>query len=124
METVIGINNLKDKYREAKIRSGDMRGMTAHSRFTLAVQFGINPMQVAFDSISPKEGKIEIEASIWIGESSYGSAYSLKNLIDEINSIKDEPGEIEIQLVKLAWNKYGTDADRSNIGNSFIFKHK
>lgn len=120
-EIIIGIDALKDKWREAKLRAGDMRGLGHQNRFVLAKQFGISEMQVAFNSVAPNNGKIEIEASLEIDGDYAGSVYTLNDLLDEMATVKDKA---EIQLIKVKWNKQGTDADRSNVIKYFIYKNK
>lgn len=111
METVNGYKELKDKWLYCKMKAGDMRGLKS-SRFEMAARLGIAAYEVAFNSIAPKEGKVEIQADVVINDVDYGAAYTYKDLCE---ILKGESGIIEIILTKVQWNKIGTDAVRTTI---------
>lgn len=105
MKTVIGLNNLKDEFRKAKIQCGDLRGLK--NKFELSERFGINPMQTYFFATSSNGGEryeLVVEGDV--------NSYTLKELIQDVKGL-NKP--IEISFVCLTWNKLRTDAKRKTI---------
>lgn len=120
MRTVIGLENLKNEFRKAKLSCGDLRGLK--NRFSLSEKLGINSFQTYYYSVGGNGGeRMELTADCY-GLNKQGDiyAYTMKDLIDDI---KEEIGEFEINLVCLKWNKQRTDADRKTI-ETFLYKNK
>jgi hypothetical protein len=119
METIIGIEALKDEYRKAKLKTGDLRGLK--NRFALSKRLGINQMQTWYYSVSGNGDKrAEVYADVYRDGDSIGWYYSLKDLIESLGG----PGEITISIEVAMWNKERTDADRTTVIPEFIFKFK
>jgi|HubBroStandDraft_3_1064219.scaffolds.fasta_scaffold08371_7 hypothetical protein len=112
MKQIVGIENLKDEWRIAKLKNGDLRGLK--NRFALAERLGINKLQTYYFAAGGLgDERVEIYA-----ETDSGCHYSLKDLIDEVSS----RGQVVIQLCSATWNKERTDATRKNIGDEFLYK--
>lgn len=120
METIIGIENLKDQYRKAKLMCGDLRGLK--NRFDLSEKLGINSLQTYYNSVSTHGGeRFELVANCTEqGTGSNVNEYTMKDLIEPM---KKWPGVYEVELECLTWNKRRTDARRRTVLN-FIFKNK
>ena len=130
METIIGAENLRDEYRKAKLKNGDLRGLK--NKFELAAKFGIPEMQIAFYSMGGARGrigdgdisKVEIEFQLSNSTNDYlGNGYTLKELNDCIENLNGEVDGFEGYFSAVKWNKYGTDASREVV-TIFQFKYK
>lgn len=119
MEKVIGIENLKDQFRRAKIMCGDLRGLK--NRFELSEKFGIDPMQTYFYATASSEERAELTADCY-GNDGQGNIhdYTMSGLVEQM---KNETGEFEVNLVCLVWNKYRTDAKRKTV-STFLYSNK
>ncbi len=109
METITGVENLKDEWRKTKIKYGDLRGLS--NRFALSEKFGINPMQTYFYSAGGN-GKVRIEvwADIYTNGKGGFRNYSIKELVKEVTDITE--GEITIIFGYNKWNEHRTDSDQ------------
>ncbi len=112
METIQGIEALKNQYRKAKIMCGDFRGLK--NKVELAELNGINPMQIIFMSMGGAKGrigqdigKVEVITEVFESEDSAGwMEYNMKNFIE---NIKTYTGKVRIEFTCNEWNKTGTD---------------
>lgn len=114
MKTVIGLNNLKDKFREAKLRCGDMRGFKSGNRFELTIKFNLPALQTFF-FISGGNGdeRMELTADCYEeGGSREIHAYTMGGLIEDM---KGETCTYDVQLICLVWNKERNDAKRKTV---------
>lgn len=120
METIIGINALKDEFRKGKLRCGDLRGL--RNRFELSAKFGVAALQTYFYSnVGSGNERMELTADCYALDGQCDvHAYTMSGLVDDI---KTEPGLFEVHLICLKWNKYRTDADRKEI-SIFLYKNK
>lgn len=118
METIIGIEKLKDEFRKAKLKCGDLRGLK--NAFRLSEKFNVPALQTFYyKSGGNGEKRMELVADCYSLESSLSiHAYTMKELIQEI---KNETEEYEVNLTCLEWNKYRNDAERKTIS---LFKYK
>ena len=118
METVIGIENLKDKFRLAKLKCGDLRGLK--NSFALTEKFGLPALQTFyFKAGGNGDERMELVADCY-GNEKQGDIYAY-NMGDLVNDIKKEIGEFEVHLTCLKWNKERTDADRKDV---LVFNYK
>lgn len=121
-KVIVGYELLKDEFRKAKVKVGDLRGLK--NAFQLAAKFGLNEMEVAFFKCGGLAGlRMEVYASIMpVGSTSLSSywCYSMRDMIEELKSNSENEFEIEIYYCK--WNKERTDADRIRVTQEFIFK--
>ena len=120
MSTIIGIANLKDAFRKAKLQCGDLRGMK--NSFALSAKFNIPALQTYFFRMGGNgDERMELTADCY-GQNGQGDifAYTMGGLVKDI---KDEKGEFEVNLICLKWNKARNDADRKTI-STFLYKNK
>lgn len=120
METITTLKALKDEFRKAKLKSGDLRGLK--NRFSLSKRLGIAALHTFYVSVAPNEGKrVELVADCYEQDGT-GTiyAYTMKDLIEEI---KDTNVTFEINLIALIWNKARTDAERKEVSR-FLFKNE
>lgn len=117
---IIGIEALKDEFRKAKLKCGDMRGLK--NSFELSEKFGIPALQTFFYKMGGNGGqRMELTADCYSIESSLSIyAYTMTQLVEEI---KNETEAYEVNLICLVWNKKRTDADRKTI-STFIYSNK
>ena len=117
---IVGVENLKDEFRKYKLKTGDLKGLK--NKFALSERLGI-PALSTFFYLAGGNGKKKPEVYADIQAKSWTNSfwvYSMKELIEEIESVEDN--EFEIQLCLAMWNEHRTDADRSNLTQPFIFK--
>lgn len=119
MKQVIGIESLKDEWRIAKLKSGDLRGLK--NRFALSKRLGINQMHTWFHAVGGNgKERIEVYAEVYIDGQDCGWQYSLKDLLVTIDNPE---GPVVIQLCAARWNKERTDATRTTITPEFLYKN-
>jgi hypothetical protein len=116
---VIGLNQLKDKFRLAKLKCGDLRGLK--NAFGLSERLGVPALQTYyFKAGGNGEIRMELVADCHrLDKKGTIYAYTMKELIEDI---KNEPGQWEINLVCNEWNKHRTDAERKDI-LTFIYSN-
>lgn len=116
MKQVVGIKNLTDEFRRAKIIAGDLRGLK--NAITLSERLGVNAMQTLFFMAGGNGGyKIEVYADITRdGEENSSWSYSMKDMVEEIEFEKKHgANKFEIIFYYCKWNKKGTDCDRLKV---------
>ena len=108
------INKLADKYRWAKLKFGDYRGMK--NKFELAKKLGIAQMEVAYYSMGGMGKKI-VEISFEMNSEDlstlYEYGYSLTELLKALKENKDN--SFNLTLTAVVWNEKRTEADRKNV---------
>jgi hypothetical protein len=120
MNKVIGLENLKDEFRKAKLKCGDLRGLK--NAFALSTKFNVPGLQTFFYKMGGNGGeRMELTADCY-GLNDQGNvyAYTMKGLI---NDIKNETGDFEVHLICLVWNKSRNDAKRKEI-SEFIYSNQ
>ncbi len=119
METVIGIENLKNQFRKAKLMCGDLRGLK--NSFSLSEKLGVPALQTwFFKSGGNGEERMELTADCYMVNGTISiHAYTMKGLIEDM---KNETELYEVYLVCLKWNKHRTDADRRTV-LEFLYKN-
>lgn len=115
MSRIVGIENLKDQFRKAKLMCGDFRGLK--NRFALSEKFNIPGLQTYFYSVGGgnQEGqRMELVADCYQqGESDRAIyAYTMNGLVEDM---RDEEGVWDVNLICLTWNKERTDAKRKDV---------
>ena len=118
MKEVIGIENLKNEFRKAKLICGDLRGLK--NRFALSAELGVSSLQTFYHSVGGN-GKIRMELTADCYSTSSDRCiyeYTMSGLVEEI---KDETESFEVHLICLEWNKQRSDAKRREV-SQFIYK--
>jgi hypothetical protein len=120
MSVVIGIEALKDKFRAAKLKCGDLRGLK--NKFELSEKLGIPALQTYYYASGGNGGeRAELTADCYSEESDRTiHAYTMKGLVEDIRA---ESETYEVNLICLMWNKQRTDANRKTI-DTFLYKNK
>lgn len=112
-KVIVGIENLKDEFRRAKLKVGDLRGLK--NRFDLSKRLGVAPLHTFFFSMGGNgKERCEVYAEITpIGKDTSLTVYSIKEMVEEINGWNEN--EFEVQFCNARWNQHRTDANRSNL---------
>jgi hypothetical protein len=121
MESIVtGLNALKDKFRLAKLKCGDLRGLK--NRFSLSEKLGVATLQTYFYSTGGNgDTRAELTADCYSVESDRCiHEYTMGGLIEEM---KGETELYEVHLICLMWDKERTDAERKDI-DTFLYKNK
>lgn len=122
VKTIVGLEALKDEFRRAKLKAGDMRGLK--NAFQLSERLGVSTLQTFFYKAGGGNfggTRAEVYADFCRkGDSSTSWAYSMKDLVEEIRA--DKANEFEVTFYVATWNRDRTDAERKRISEDFIFK--
>ncbi len=118
-EVVIGIEELKNRFRRAKLKCGDLRGLK--NAFALSTKLGVPAIGTyLYKSGLNGEKRAELTADCYSQTSDRSiHAYTMGGLVEDI---KDETEVYEITLVCLLWNKQRCDAERKDI-DSFTYSN-
>lgn len=117
---VIGLDNLKDEFRIAKLKCGDLRGLK--NAFELSRKFNIPQLQTYFfKSGGSGSERMELVADCYAENSDrLIFAYTMGDLIEQM---KDETESYDVHLICQAWDKSRNNANRKEVSN-FSYRNK
>jgi len=118
-QLVIGIPALKDKYRQAKLMCGDLRGLK--NRFSLSEKLNVPALQTYYFSCGGHgDTRAELVADCYGDEGGLIYEYTMSGLVE---ALKGDSESYEINLICLTWNKARSDAERKTV-MTFKYKNK